>query len=43
MTCCSTETDTRETKEPVVTGTVTEKDDFREFLDDLRMEQQEQG
>lgn len=37
------EQDTRKQKDPAAIDKETEKDDFRQFLDDLRMEQQEQG
>lgn len=38
-----TEQETREKKDPALINKDNEKDDFRQFLDDLRMEQQEQG
>lgn len=38
-----TEQEAREKKDPALLEKDTAKDDFRKFLDDLRMEQQEQG
>ena len=43
MIFTATEQDTRQQKDPAAIDKETEKDDFRQFLDDLRMEQQEQG
>lgn len=40
--CKGQETETREKKDPVLTEEDTEKDDFRQFLSDLWLEQQEQ-
>lgn len=37
-----TEQETREKKDPVLTEEDSEKDDFRQFLSDLWLEQQEQ-
>ena len=38
-----TEQETKGEKDPALLEKDTAKDDFRKFLDDLRMEQQEQG
>ena len=42
MTCERTETETKEKKDPVVIEQESETDEFRKFLSDLWLEQQEQ-